>query len=97
MMKERSAQLPAELVIAISTSLLGILAGIGAAYGLWSQLHRTAAPDVLTAAVAALAVGMALLAAGLQNLSTRLFLLAAACSLAVAFYAGSGAFAHLAS
>jgi hypothetical protein len=95
MMKERTAQMPAELVIATSLTLLGILAGVGAAFILWSQLHHTAAPSVLTASVVTLAIGMVLVAVAAQRFATRLFLLAAACSLAIAFFAGAGAFSHL--
>lgn len=97
MMKERPAQVPAEVVIGISAALLGVILGIGAAYGLWSQLHHTAEPTMLTAAVVALTTGLALVACSVQTFSTRLFLAAAALSLALAFFAGSGAFASLVS
>jgi hypothetical protein len=95
MMRERPAHLPADVVIAVSTFLLGALAGVGAAVGFWSQLQHTADPGMLTAAVAALSVGLVLISVAARNLAARLFLLASAFSLAIAFFAGSGAFSHL--
>jgi hypothetical protein len=96
MMKERPAQMPAEIVIGVSTALLGILVGLGTAFALWSQLHRTTVPDVLTASVVALATGLILIGFAVQNFSVRLFLIVAACSLALAFFAGSPAFTAIA-
>lgn len=95
MMKERLAQRPAEVVIGVSTALLAAVLGIGVAYGLWSQLHQTNVPAVLTAAVVALASGMIMIGFAIRNLSTRLFLVVAACSLALAFFAGPAAFSTL--
>jgi hypothetical protein len=97
MMKERPAQAPAEAVIGITTALLGVVTGVGAAFGLWSQLHQTAAPGILAIAVVTLCAGLALVGAALQGAATRLFLVVAACSLAIAFFAGSGTFSHLTS
>jgi hypothetical protein len=96
MMKERPAQMPADIVISASTALLGVLLGFGTAFALWSQLHRTTVPDVLTASVVALAAGLILVGFAIQNFSVRLFLVVAACSLALAFFAGSPAFAAIA-
>ncbi len=96
MMKEHPAQMPAELVIGVSASLLGVLVGVGAAFGLWSQLHHTADPGILASGVAALSAGSAFVALAVQSTASRLFLIAAACSLALAFFLGSGAFSHLA-
>jgi len=97
MMKERPAQLPAEVVIGVSTTLLAAILGVGVAFGLWSQLHHTTVPGVLTAAVVALASGLIMIGFAVQNLSTRLFLVVAACSLALAFFAGPAAFSALTS
>jgi hypothetical protein len=95
MMKERPAQVPAEIVIGTSTALLGMIVGVGTAFGLWSQLHHTSAPGVLTAAVVALATGLLLIGIAVQHLNSRLFMIVAACSLALAFFGGSGAFSTL--
>jgi hypothetical protein len=84
------------LVIVISAALLGVLVGIGAAFALWAQLHHTADPGILTAGVAALSAGLALVAIAIRGTASRVFLIAAACSLALAYFAGSGAFSHLA-
>lgn len=97
MMKTRPAQVPADLVISVSSALLGLIVGTGAAFGLWSQLHHTGEPAMLTAAVVALATGLALVAVAVEKLSPRLFLLAAALSLALAFFAGAGAFSTIVS
>jgi hypothetical protein len=95
MMKERPAQVPAEIVIGISTTLLGVLSGVGVAFMLWSQLHHTSVPGVLTAAVVAMASGLIMVGFAVQSLSTRLFLIVAACSLTLAFFAGPLAFSTL--
>ena len=95
MLKERPAQVPAEIVIGTSTALLGIIVGVGTAYGLWSQLHHTSAPGILTAAVVALAAGLIMIGAAVQNINSRLFMIVAACSLALAFFAGPAAFSTL--
>lgn len=96
MMKERPAQVPAEIVIGVSTALLGVLLGGGTAFALWSQLHHTSVPEVLIASVVALATGLILVGFAIQNLSVRLFLIVSACSLALAFFAGQAAFAAIA-
>ena len=96
MMKERPALVPSEIVIGTSTALLGMIVGVGTAFGLWSQLHHTSAPGILTAAVVALATGLALIGLAAQTLSARLFMIVAACSLALAFFAGTAAFSTLA-
>ncbi|HUA10142.1 MAG TPA: hypothetical protein VMA98_12820 [Candidatus Acidoferrales bacterium] len=90
--QERQSRALADLVIRTSTVALAILSGTGIAFGLWSQIGRTAAPSLLVAAVAALCLGFGLLALPVRNASARLFLLVAALSLAVAFFAGAGAF-----
>lgn len=95
MMNERPASVPAEMVIGVSTALLGVLVGVGAAFGLWSQLHHTATPSVLDTAVVALAGGLALVALAVQSFAARLFLLVAALTLALAFFSGATLFATL--
>jgi hypothetical protein len=95
MMKEHPAQMPAEIVIGVSTALLGILLGAGTAFALWSQLHHTSVPEVLIASVVALATGSILVGFAVRNLSVRLFLVVAACSLALAFFAGPTAFSTI--
>jgi hypothetical protein len=97
MLKTRSAQAPTELIIAGATALLGLVLGAGAAFGLWSQLHHTAQPALLTGAVAALAAGLVLVGLAVQNTAPRLFLMTAGISLAMAFFTGASAFAALVS
>jgi hypothetical protein len=95
MMKEFPAAAPAEIVINVSTALLAIVTGVGAAFGLWLQLHHTAAPGVLTASAVALGTGLALVGLALQRPSARLFLVLAGAALVVAFFSAPGAFASL--
>jgi len=97
MLGERPTQVASEFVIRASTILLAILTGTGVAFGLWSQLAHSAAPGLLTASVAALCLGAALVALAIRSSGARLFLAIAALSLALAFFAGSGAFAALSS
>jgi hypothetical protein len=94
---ERSTQAASDLVIRVSIIALAILTGTGVAFGLWSQLEHTAAPGLLATSVGALCLGAGLLAIAVRSLGARLFLLTAAAALAVAFFAGSGAFSALAS
>ena len=81
----------ADVVIRVSTVALAILTGTGIAYGLFSQLGQTAAPNFLIAAVAVLCLGLGSLALALRS-SARLYFLVTALSLALAFFAGAGAF-----
>lgn len=97
MLGERATQAASEFVIRGSTVLLAILTGTGAAFGLWSQMQHTAAPELLMASVAALCLGAALVAVAVRSFGARLFLVIAALSLALAFFAGSGAFSALSS
>jgi hypothetical protein len=97
MMREHPVQSSTQVIIGASTVLLGMIMGVGTAFGLWSQLHHTAEPAMLTAAVVALATGLALVGIAVQNTATRLFLVVAAGSLALAFFSGGGAFASLTS
>jgi hypothetical protein len=94
---ERPTQAASEVVIRGSTILLAILTGTGVAFALWSQLQHTAAPGLLTASVAALCLGAALVGVAIRSFGARLFLVIAALSLALAFFAGSGAFSALTS
>ncbi len=96
MMGSRPVREPTELVIWSASALLGIVVGIGTAFTLWVQLHRTADQAILDGAVVAVAVGLSLIAVAVDNLTTRLFIWAASVGLALAFFAGAGAFASLA-
>jgi len=96
MMGSRPVRETNELVIWGASALLGIVVGIGTAFSLWVQLHRTADQAVLAGAVVALAVGLSLIAVALDNLTTRLFIWAASTGLLLAFFTGSGLFASLA-
>jgi hypothetical protein len=84
-----------EAVIWGSASLLGVLAGVGLAFGLWSQLHGSSEPALLTAAVASLSAGLGLIAVALENIPARLFLVALAMALPIAFFGGGPAFAAI--
>jgi hypothetical protein len=95
MMNERHALMPAQLVIGASSTLLGGVLGAGAAFGLWSQLHHTAAPGILAVAVLALAAGLILVGLAAGSLAVRLFFLVAALTLALAFFSAPGLFAAL--
>lgn len=96
MMGSRPVREPTELVIWSASALLGIVVGIGTAFTLWVQLHRTADHAILDGAVIALAVGLSLIAVAVDNLTTRLFIWAVSAGLILAFFAGSSAFASLA-
>jgi hypothetical protein len=87
----------ADLVIRASAAALAILIGVGVGFAFWSQLQHTAEPQILTIAVVALCLGLALIGIAMQSFGTRLFLWLAAATLAVAFFAGSGAFSALSS
>lgn len=96
MMGSRPVREPTELVIWSASALLGIVVGIGAAFTLWAQLHRSADVAILDGAVVALGVGLCLIAVALDNLTTRLFIWAASAGLLLAFFAGSSLFQSLA-
>ncbi len=96
MMGSRPVREPTELVIWSASSLLGIVIGIGIAFTLWVQLHRTAEPGVLNGGVLAVGAGLALVAIAVDNLTARLFIWATAAGLILGFFAGSGLFASLA-
>ncbi len=87
----------ADLVIRASTAALAILTGVGVAFLFWSQLPHTAEPRLLVMGVIALCLGLVLIGLAMRSISTRAFLWLAAATLAVAFFAGSGAFAALSS
>jgi hypothetical protein len=96
MMGSRPVREPTELVIWSASSLLGIMIGIGTAFTLWAQLHRTAEQAILDGAVVAVGLGLALIAIAVDNFAGRLFVWAASAGLLLAFFAGSGLFASLA-
>jgi len=87
----------ADMVIRASTAALAILTGVGAAFMFWSQLQHTAQPRLLAFGVVALCLGLALIGLAIRSVGTRAFLWLAAATLAVAFFAGSGAFSALSS
>jgi hypothetical protein len=96
MSQERQRLEPSDLVIWGSATLLGVVSGIGAAFVLWGQLHKTAEPGMLSLAVVSMAIGLSLVAFALRARTGRLFLWALAASLAVAFFVGSGSFSAIA-
>lgn len=95
--QERHAQQSAEFVIRGTVVALALLTGVGIAFALWSALHTSPATLAVTGAVAALTLGLALISLALPSRTVRLFLVLTAASMAVAFFAGSGAFAALSS
>jgi hypothetical protein len=96
--QERQAQhSSAELVIRGTMIALAILSGVGIAFALWSALHASPATTAVTGAIAALTLGLGLISLALPNRTARLFVVLMAASMAVAFFAGSGAFAALSS
>ena len=96
MMGERPAQDSADFVIWGSTAALSLISGIGAAFALWNMLHRSNAPDVASAAVAALGVGLGLIGFAVPKPVARLFLLGLAVTTLAAYFLGAEAFAALA-
>ena len=95
MMGSRPVREPTELVIWSASALLGIMVGIGAAFMLWSQLHRSADQAILDAAVVAVAAGFSLVSVALDNFLARLFVWAASAALVVSFFAGAPLFSSL--
>ena len=95
MMREHPGREPSTLVIWGAATLLGVLAGITAAFYLWSQLAHTAEPAILSFAVATIAVGLGLLAFALRAFTGRLFLWALAVSMMAAFFIGAGPFSSI--
>ncbi|HTC30766.1 MAG TPA: hypothetical protein VK702_08535 [Candidatus Acidoferrum sp.] len=87
----------ADVVIRVSFAALAILTGVGVAFAFWSQLQHSAEPQLLAMGVAALCLGLALIGLAMQSVGTRAFLWLAAATLALAFFAGSGAFSALSS
>ncbi len=76
---------------------LALLVGVGVAFALWSVLHASPATMAVTGSVAALTLGLGLISLALPSRTARLFFVVMAASMAVAFFAGSGAFAALSS
>lgn len=95
MMREHPGREPSTLVIWTAATMLGILAGVGAAFYLWSQLAHTAEPAILSFAVATMAIGLGLLAFALRGFAGRLFLWALAVSMMLAFFVGAGTFSSI--
>lgn len=95
--QERQAQQSAEIVIRGTIVALALLTGVGVAFALWSVLHASPATMAVTGSIAALTLGLGLISLALPSRTVRLFLVVMAASMAVAFFAGSGAFAALSS
>jgi hypothetical protein len=95
--ERQASQQSADLVIRGTIVALAILTGVGIAFALWSALHASPATFAVTGAVAALTLGLGLISLALPSRTARLFLVLMAASMAVAFFAGSGAFAALSS
>jgi hypothetical protein len=95
--ERQASQQSADLVIRGTIVALAILTGVGIAFALWSVLHASPATFAVTGAVAALTLGLGLISLALPSRTARLFLVLMAASMAVAFFAGSGAFAALSS
>ena len=96
MIRERSFQEPSELVIWSATALLGVLLGLGVAFMLWAQIHRTGEPALLDAAVFAMGLGLGLVGLALRNLTPRIFSVALGVALLLAFFTLGGVFSTLA-
>ncbi len=83
---------PSNLVIWGAATALGVVSGIGAAFVLWGQLHKTAEPSILSFSVVAMALGLGLVAFALRARTGRLFLWALAATLMLAFFEGASSF-----
>lgn len=95
--QERQAQHSAEIVIRGTIVALALLTGTGVAFALWSVLHASPATMAVAGSIAALTLGLGLISLALPSRTARLFIVVMAASMAVAFFAGSGAFAALSS
>ena len=95
-MREQGRE-PSTIVIWSAAALLGILAGLGAAFYLWTQAQHSSEPSTLSFAVAIVAVGLGLVAFALRQFTGRLFLWGMAAALMLAFFVGSGPFSALSS
>ena len=95
MMGEQPAKAPADAIIFAATALLGIVVGVGVAFSLWTELHRTSEHAVLSAAVSAFSVGMGCIAFAVAKPAARLFLLVFAVTLVMAFFLGGGVFSTI--
>ena len=92
-MGEQPLREPSELVIWGASALLAALVGLGGAFGLWMQLHRTDHAAVLTFSVVALSLGLGLIGWAVRTLLTRVFLIVLAVTLLTGFFLASPAFA----
>lgn len=96
MMSEKPVPEATELVILVSTALLGAVLGMGIAFGLWTQLHESADGALVTPAVAALGLGLSLTGFALPRFTSRVFLLVLGLALVAAFFLGAPIFRTLA-
>lgn len=94
-MPERSLPEPSDLVIWSASALLSLVAGLGAAFFLWSVLHRAGRPAIAEAAVVTIGVGMALIGLSTDRSLGRLFLVLFAATLIFGYVLGGPEFARL--
>lgn len=95
MTPERSLPEPSELVIWAASALLSLVAGLGAAFFLWSALHHTGRPAIAQTAVVSIGVGMALIGLSTERPLARLFFVLFAAVLVVGYLLGGSEFARL--
>ncbi len=95
MMPERSLTEPSDLVIWIASALLSLVAGLGAAFFLWSVLHHTGERTIAQTAVVSVGVGIALVGLSTERPVSRLFFVLFAAVMIVGYMLGGAEFARL--
>jgi hypothetical protein len=95
MMRSSPASQANEAIIWGAAVMLGLVVGVAIAFGLWSQLHRSAEPGLLSAGVSSLSAGLALVGVAQRNGASRLFFISLAVGLPTAFFVGGPAFAAI--
>lgn len=94
-MPERSLPEPSDLLIWAASALLSLLAGLGAAFFLWSALHHSGRPAIAEAAVVSIGAGMALIGLSTDRPLGRLFFVVFAAVLVAGYILGGPEFARL--
>lgn len=94
-MPERSLTEPSDLVIWIASALLSLVAGLGAAFFLWSVLHRTGEHAIAQTAVVSVGVGIALIGLSTDRSPGRLFFVLFAAVMIGGYVLGGTEFARL--
>lgn len=94
-MPERSLPEPSDLLIWAASALLSLLAGLGAAFFLWSALHHSGRPAIAEAAVVSIGAGMALIGLSTDRPLGRLFFVVFAAVLVAGYVLGGPEFARL--